>query len=445
MSLRQIAVGAVCSLMLIAGGVAAKDLALPNRAGRVVTVNGELAPTELGFTLVHEHLFVDMNFPALHLPQPSGKLAPIERRLREVAGSQSWVNPQTATELAFFRRLDISIDMIDDIRRGLPVRANNTVASMQMVLPEVRHFQLRGGRTIVDVTPIDLGRDPLELRNLSAATGVHVVMGTGWYRWPWRSPETSGKSIEELAATMIRDVVTGVADTGIRAGIIGEIPIDYRSLRLTRPLTESYSSEELARERAQAQERDLRGEYHPEELRVLRAAARASVATGAPLSLHYKTSALPPHAHVLTLLQEEGVDLSHVVLGHSDDKYAHFEHYRPLFETGAFLAADRLGANALGAYESLSVRSVAHENHAVALGIVAAIQAGFISQILLSHDVCTRTSLSAYGGSGYTYLHDYFIPHLRGLGVTDRQIEMIMVDNPRRLLTFRVPRQQVRH
>jgi phosphotriesterase-related protein len=67
------------------------------------------------------------------------------------------------------------------------------------------------------------------------------------------------------------------------------------------------------------------------------------------------------------------------------------------------------------------------------------IKAGYLDRILLSQDVCTKIQLQAYGGAGFTFIQEQFIPYLKRLGVTDAQIRTITVDNPRRALTMVAP------
>src|SRR5438045_224828 len=91
---------------------------------------------------------------------------------------------------------------------------------------ELGHLKAAGGTALVETTPIDLGRDPDGLRRISEATGVHVIMGTGWYRQPFYPPEIDRWDVNRLAEIMIADLTRGVGETGIRAGIIGEIGVD---------------------------------------------------------------------------------------------------------------------------------------------------------------------------------------------------------------------------
>ena len=124
-----------------------------------------------------------------------------------------------------------------------------------LALDELAALAKAGGRALVEVSTPDLGRDPAALRRVSERSGLHVVMGTGWYRQPYYPPEIDRTPVEALAARMIGELVDGVDGTGIRAGIIGEIGAHL-------------------------------GYLTAQEERVLRAAARAQRATGAPLSTH---------------------------------------------------------------------------------------------------------------------------------------------------------------
>ena len=67
------------------------------------------------------------------------------------------------------------------------------------------------------------------------------------------------------------------------------------------------------------------------------------------------------------------------------------------------------------------------------------IEQGWVDRILLSQDVCTKLQLKKYGGRGYSYILEFFLPELRRLGVTDAQIRKLMIENPRRILTFAAP------
>jgi len=131
------------------------------------------------------------------------------------------------------------------------------------------------------------------------------------------------------------------------------------------------------------------------------------------------------------LLADEGADLKRVIVGHSNGIANDLPFMRTLMDRGAYVQFDLLG-------KSPTVRTRLADSD-VAAGIVEMIKAGYVEKILLSQDVCTKLQLKAYGGSGYSYIVEYFLPYLKRLGVTDAHVHTIMVENPRRVLTFVEP------
>src|SRR5581483_10455510 len=130
---------------------------------------------------------------------------------------------------------------------------------------EMLLYRAAGGGTVVDATSIGINRDPLGLARISRASGVQVVMGAGYYVAEYHPPAVSGLSEVAIYEQIVRDVEDGVDDTGLRSGIIGEIGMTWP--------------------------------VHPDEVKVLRAAARAQVRTGAPLLIHPgRNTAAPLHA-----------------------------------------------------------------------------------------------------------------------------------------------------
>src|SRR3989304_9905574 len=93
---------------------------------------------------------------------------------------------------------------------------------------ELRDFRRRGGSTLVDLTLPGVGRDPERLRQLASRSGVQIVMGAGWYRGAYYPPEAliDRRSVDDLAAEIVAEFRDGVAGTGVRPGIIGEIGTD---------------------------------------------------------------------------------------------------------------------------------------------------------------------------------------------------------------------------
>ncbi len=264
-----------------------------------------------------------------------------------------------------------------------------------LIVEELRDFRRRGGGSIVDLTLDGVGRDPHRLRSLASSTGLNVVMGAGWYRGAHYPPEVlvDRRTVDELARAIVDEFEQGVRGTGVRPGIIGEIGTD-------KPWVSAA------------------------EERVHRAAARAAKATGMAITTHGIQS--PVGLAQLRIFTEEGVDPSRVVIGHADS-YPNIDFYLEVIASGANLQFDFLG-HRFGIEEALEPRLIEM--------IVDLLERGFASQLLLSQDVCHNRQLTAYGGFGYVYLQQHFLPSLRTAAVGEGEIRQMTVDNPARILTI---------
>jgi phosphotriesterase-related protein len=266
----------------------------------------------------------------------------------------------------------------------------------RLIVEELGAFRAAGGGTVVDLTLDGVGREPTWLAGLARATGLHVVMGAGWYRGAHYPPEAliDRRSVDELADVIVRDATVGVGETGIKAGIIGEIGTDKPWLSA-------------------------------QEERVHRAAARAARRTGLAITTHAVQSTVG--LDQLDVFEAEGADLARVVIGHADSNPS-LDYHRSIVERGATVEFDFLGMS----FTPLE----RHGEGRIVENLGELLAAGHVERILLSQDVCHDSQLKRYGGNGFTYLADSFLPRLRSAGVTDEQLRTITVDNPRRLLTI---------
>ncbi len=310
-------------------------------APRVMTVSGPIPPEKLGFTLPHEH-----------------------------TGISLW---------HIANRWDYWELTPDD----------------DLIIEELRDYRRRGGGTLVDLTLPGVGRDPDRLRRLASASGVNIVMGTGWYREAYYPAEAQidRRSVDDLAAEMVDELERGVGAGGIRPGIIGEIGTD-------KPWVSA------------------------REERVHRAAARAAKRTGMAITTHGVQSDVG--LAQLRIFTEEGVDPSRVVIGHADS-YHNLDFYLSVIGAGANLQFDFLG-HRFNVEEALEPRLVET--------IVELLERGFADQLLLSQDVCHNNQLKANGGFGYVYLQQHFLPTLRTAAVGEGEIRQMTIDNPARILTI---------
>jgi phosphotriesterase-related protein len=348
----------------------------------VMTVQGPIDGADLGVTLMHEHLLIDVSYKWQQ---------PTEVTLRALAEQ-----PITLSNLGFLRR-NIGV-----------VRANLRLDDVEVGAAEARAFKDEGGGTIVDVSPPGIGRDPRGLRAIAARSGLHVVTCTGFYLARSHPAHVASASVEQLAEEMIHEIREGIGDTGIRPGIIGEIG-------LGEPMyVPGHTGDEM----------------HADEEKVLHAAGRAQRATGLPLTLHiynYRPNRL---AHMaLDVLETEGVALDRVVVGHLDTRID-LEYVASLMARGAYAEFDTFG---IEAYSDPSLSEYPRDTERIA-ALVELVRQGHTERLLVSHDVCTRMQLIAYGGWGYAHISRHIEPRLRKAGVTREQIETIRIANPRRLL-----------
>ena len=304
----------------------------------VVTVRGPIDPGDLGVTLGHDHVLID------------------------------------------------AYDAFGSVNYGWIMDDEAIAAS------ELRRYAEAGGRSIADPTNIGLGRNPLALRRLSEETGVHIVMGAGWYRERVYPDYVREELPDQLADRLVTDLLDGVDGTGVGAGFIGEIGTE-------------------------------RGHITPAQERVFRAAARAHRRTGCPImthTTHFGELALEQ----LDLLAEEGVDPARVIVSHIGDRVG-IHWWRALAERGSFLGVDNLGF--VSGYAPLSVR---------ADNVAAFCSEGLADRILLSNDICLADQLAANGGPGYANVIAGFLPLLRERGVAEEHIHAMTVTNPARAFGY---------
>ncbi|HET7676859.1 MAG TPA: hypothetical protein VFK38_03330 [Candidatus Limnocylindrales bacterium] len=264
------------------------------------------------------------------------------------------------------------------------------------LVEELTAFRALGGSCVVDVSLDAIGREPERLRRLSERTGLHVVMGCGWYREAYYPPEArvDRRSVDDLADELVREYEEGAGGSGIRPGIIGEIGTDKPWLTA-------------------------------QEERVHRAAARAARRTGLAVTTHGVLS--PVGLAQSRIFEEEGLDPARVVIGHADS-YPVLAHMLAIVERGANIEFDFLGM-------TFTPQERHGEPRLIEL-LLELLARGHAERLLLSQDVCHDAQLKRYGGAGYTYLAETFLPRLRAHGVDEATLETITVANPRRILTI---------
>ena len=349
-------------------------MATSDPSGMTQTVLGPVTPEALGITMTHEHLLMD--------------------------GTCVFAEPQAASERALAHQ-PVSLRNLGWIRVNWASNLDNLILGDEReAIEEALLYKGAGGVTLVDVTTIGIARDPQGLARIARATGLNIIMGTGYYVGISHPKDMDARREEELTQEMVRDITVGVDDTGIPAGIIGELGCSW-------PL--------------EANER-----------KVLRAAARAQRQTGAPISIHPGRHEAAP-LEIMEVLREAGADISRVIMGHLDRTIFQMDGLRKLAETGCYLEYDMFGQeNSLYPFAAIDLPSDAQRID----WIGRLIAEGYGDRVLVAHDVCLKSRLTRYGGFGYAHILNVVRPWMRRKGIGEEELQAMLVENPRRALTF---------
>ena len=270
-------------------------------------------------------------------------------------------------------------------------------------IEKLRELKAAGVDTIVDPTVIGLGRYIPRIARVNAEVDIHIIPATGIYThddlpqfFHYQGPGTPFGGAEPMLEFFKTDITRGIAGTSVKAAFL-KCAIDARGM--TRGVE-----------------------------RAMRAVARTHCETGAPITVH--TSVRNESGLLVqTLMREEGVDLTKVVIGHSGDS-TDLAYLTALADAGSYLGMDRFGIDTLLPFEQ-RVDTVAE-----------LCKRGYAEKMVLSHDAACFIDWFAAGVKetalpnwNFTHIHDAVLPALRDRGVTEAQIATMLVDNPKRYFT----------
>jgi phosphotriesterase-related protein len=350
----------------------------PERIGKVQTVLGLIDGNELGITLTHEHLLFE--------------------------GKYIFTEPSCASEVGLAYE-KVSLSNLTWLRYHPYENLDNVrLLDEREAIDEAMLYKQADGKTIVDVTNIGIGRDPKALARISRATGLNIIMGSGYYTAPCLNQEMLGKTEEEIIGEIVRDITLGVDGTNIRAGLIGEIGCSW-------PLQDS-------------------------ERIVLRAAAHAQQITGALMTVHPGRNAKAPF-EIIEILGEAGADLHRVIMCHIDARIREHGERCKLLKTGCVTEYDLWGweGHFPSYWTEYDYMDLPNDTQRI-YEIRQLIDEGYLNQIVISHDICCKSRRVRYGGWGYPHILNYVVSMMLQRGMTREQIDRIMVENPKRLLPF---------
>ncbi len=259
-----------------------------------------------------------------------------------------------------------------------------------------------GVDTIVDLTVIGMGRNVPRVARIAADTDVTVIVATGIYTFDvmpkffsTRGPGTANGGPEPIEAFFVREITEGIAGTSIKAAVI-KCTTDQAGI-----------TDDIAK--------------------ILRAAARAHRRTGVPISTHTDAASYRGRDQQ-QLFRTEGVDLSRVIIGHCGDS-TDLDYLTELADAGSYLGMDRFGYD-----QRLPVGQRIDT-------VVELVRRGYAGRLLLSHDATCysdnlepATRLRLWPNCSHSYISQRVLPVLLERGVSQADINQMMIRNPATVL-----------
>ncbi|GIK82881.1 MAG: aryldialkylphosphatase [Alphaproteobacteria bacterium] len=351
--------------------------------GRIVTVLGPIEPAAAGLVSPHEHLIIDF------LTIGEDKVRSGHQSTWKADGGDHdpdcWCQP-------------LSLRNHYEARRNqFHLRDTLRLSSVDDAVEALGDYRKAGGGTIVDVTSIDIGRDPKALREIARRSGVNVVMGAGYYVNNYHPAEIAHMDEHAICDLIVRDIEEGV--DGIRPGIIGEVGLIW-------PI-------------------------HDRERLVLRAAAMAQQATGLCLTIHPGRHPRAP-LDSMRIVEEAGGDPHRTIVGHLDRTIFEIVDYLELANTGCYLELDLFGMES--SFYPLADVDIPNDAMRVKTMRMLA-DRGHLDRLLISHDLSSRARLAKYGGEGYHHIASRILPLMARRGFSQDEIDRVVRHNPQRALT----------
>jgi phosphotriesterase-related protein len=320
---------------------------------------------------------------------------------------QTVLGPVAAAQLGRTLMHEHIFVLTAEVQQNYPDDWGDEEARVADAVAKLRALPPAGIGTLVDVTVLGQGRSLPRIKRIAEQVpGLNIVVATGCYTFdevPFyfrrRSAEIEASlgrpARDEMTEFFVRDITEGIAGTGVRAGML-KCAVDEKGLT-------------------------------PGVERILRAVARAHQRTGTPVTIHTHTASQHGPA-ILRVLRDEGADLSRVVLGHSGDSRDP-DYLQQMAEAGLVLGMDRFGLDSTGVFADR-----------VAL-VIELCRRGLAGSMVLSHDGACHTDWFAPGylearlkDWHYRHVSEDVVPYLLAHGVTQDQVDAMLVRNPARVL-----------
>jgi phosphotriesterase-related protein len=261
----------------------------------------------------------------------------------------------------------------------------------QLAMEQVVAVRNRGVKTIFDPSVMGLDRDVRFMKRVSEDSGVQIIAATGIFTFHYLPTRFMANDIDFMAEQFVKDIEEGVQNSEIKAGFL-KCATEVQGLT-------------------------------PDVEKVLRAVARAHHRTNVPIMTHSAPSAETGLLQ-LQVFEEEGVELSNVLIGHCGDT-DNLDYIERVLDKGAYIGMDRYGITGTITTEQ--------RNDTVR----ALIEKGYVNRMFLSQDYCCTTDRlkpdslkkSLQPDWSMTFLLDEVIPTLLSQGVSEEEINIMMNEN----------------
>ena len=277
----------------------------------------------------------------------------------------------------------VAIDL-SGVKRDPDCRLN----CFEETLEEWKELYRCGVRNVLEVTNMGMGRDVSYIKRMAEASGIQFLFSTGFYKEPFLPQIVYEKTAGELADLAEKEIREGIGDTGVRASVIGEFGTS-------------------------------KNEMTAMEEKVFQAMALAAVRTGAPVTTHTTLGTFGEEQ--ADYLIGHGIKPEKIIIGHMDLSRDFGKIWR-LLEKGVNIGFDTIGKLSYcpDTFRAEALRKIA--------------EGGRLSQVVLSMDITRKSHLKSRGGIGYGYLFTEFLPLLKEYGISQEQIETLLIYNPKRIL-----------
>jgi phosphotriesterase-related protein len=365
---------------------------------KIMSVCGPIAPEQLGFTSMHEHILSDCSM--------------FRNRARKTSfiANRHVVKPEE--ELTLENRSALRHDIVLSID-------NMKLDDEKIMTAEVADFKAGGGDSILEASAPGIrssSKDLAAIRRIAEYTGVHIIISTGLYvedTWPNCYKDMT---FDQYVGFLRHEITQGIGNTGI---FPGHIKAAY--------------------------------ETYTQQLEVyLRAAAFVSRETGLSLQVHLGPDVTQDEIrqHVLQPLLQGGCIPEKTILCHVqllmgvlsiEQLVTHYGRvpfdislHKELLNNGFILSFTPIGFE--GDNEPLGIAN--YPDWYTLSGLVALIKDGYAEQLVIGNDVFTKLATRRGGGEGYRRLTDFVVPVLKSCGISDKDINKITIENPARILAY---------